>query len=166
MKNLINRLQRDYQMIDFIATSKFYWSPSKQQIFFNKHYIDHDKGQWTLLHELGHAISGHTQYKYDIELLEMEVIAWQKAQDIAEAYNISISRNHVQNCLDTYRDWLHLRSTCPNCGTISYQISSFYYQCFNCDQLWKVSSSQLNRTYRLSVNKKTTLAHTEQVLFV
>lgn len=166
MKNLVNKLSIDYPMIDFSAGEQFYWSPQKQQVCFLKDFVDNDKGQWTILHELGHALAGHNHYTYDLELLEMEAAAWQKAQEIAEAYSITIANDHIQDCLDTYRDWLHMRSTCPRCNSTSMQKDPRHYQCFNCEHLWRVTNSRLSRPYRLSVHKETTPIHEGQALFV
>lgn len=166
MKNLISKLRIDYPMLEFINGEQFHWSPEKQQVCFLKNFPDNNRGKWTILHELGHALCGHKGYTYDLELLEMEAEAWEKAQEVAESYNVIIDNNHVQDCLDTYRDWIHLRSTCPRCTFVSTQRDGHSYQCFNCGHTWRVTSSRLSRPYRLSVDKKTTPAQKEQALFV
>ena len=152
--DLVNKLSPDYPMLDFYCSDNFCWSPKKQQISYVKNQLEQDHGKWTLLHELGHAVAGHNSYKYDIELLNIETTAWVVAQDLAEAYSIKIDQNHIQDCLDSYRDWLHLRSTCPNCKFLNIQVSPNYYQCLNCEHSWQVSSKKLCRPYRMS--KKTT----------
>lgn len=151
MKNLVSKLRRDYPMIDFFNSQNFKWSSEKQQISYIEQVLSTNRGQWTLLHELGHALCGHKNYTYDLELLEMEVSAWEKAQEISESYNIEINQNHIEDCLDTYRDWLHLRSTCLQCKSVSVQKDTYNYQCFNCENKWRVTSSRLTRPYRISI---------------
>lgn len=154
--NLLKRVIQDYPMIDFHSCDNFCWSPKKQQICFNKNSLANNKGNWTLLHELGHAIAGHNNYIYDLELIEIESSAWTIAQELAETYNIQIDQNYIQNCLDSYRDWLHLRSTCPKCNFLNIQITPIIYRCINCEHHWQVSSSKLCRPYRLTYKNKTT----------
>lgn len=156
--DLINRVSQDYYAIDFYSDEIFCWSPKKQQISFVESQINNNLGKWTLLHELGHAIAGHNTYSYDIELLKIELSAWTIAQELAEAYNLSINQDHIQNCLDSYRDWLHQRSTCPNCDYLNIQATPKIYHCINCEYSWQVSSSKLCRPYRLAHKSKTTLA--------
>jgi hypothetical protein len=63
-------------------------------------------------------------------------------------YNLNQEDDHVQNCLDTYRDWLHRRSSCPQCGAHVLQRDVSTYQCFNCQTRWHVSSGRFVRPYR------------------
>lgn len=148
--NLVNRLSIDYPTIKFIVGNTFSWSPRIKCIYYNKLSLATHKGQWTLLHELGHALSSHHNYTYDIELIEMEMEAWKVAQQISNKYNIEVDDNHIQDCLDTYRDWLHLRSTCPKCNSVSTQKNQKIYFCYNCHHNWLVTNTQLCRPYRLS----------------
>lgn len=104
---------------------------------------------WSLLHETGHALLGHTSYVADIELLKLEVAAWDRAKQLAKELGTSIDENHIQDCLDTYRDWLDKRSICPNCGTKSIQTDKgSKYRCFNCHTTWRVSNNRFGRAYR------------------
>jgi replication factor C subunit 3/5 len=63
-------------------------------------------------------------------------------------YDINIDDDHIQNCLDTYRNWLHLRSTCPECGIRTLQTDKYTYRCHNCHTIWKVTSERFCRPYR------------------
>jgi len=126
--------------------SQCYWSPETQTIVYeaggaNAHI-------WSVLHELGHALLGHTSYKSDIELLQKEMLAWEKARELARAYAVHIDNDHVQECLDSYREWLSRRSTCPNCRIKTLQTSPESYQCFNCSLTWRVTPARHSRTYR------------------
>jgi hypothetical protein len=131
----------------------FYWSPNKQLITYKTSAINEDIGQWALLHEASHAILNHQNYNSDIELLKLEVEAWHNAKGLAKDLEINIDENHIQDCLDTYRDWLYRRSSCPNCGVVCIQLTPSTYSCHNCQTTWSVSSSKFCRPYRLTVNQ-------------
>jgi hypothetical protein len=153
--DVIARLQVDYPDLRFRAGSVYYWSPRYQVI----EYKDGDtrpSATWTLLHEAGHAILGHKQYGSDIELLKLEAEAWEQALRLARRFSITIDPDHVQDCLDTYRDWLHARSTCPVCEAHSTQSDATTYRCFNCGANWHVSASRFCRTHRRVIRKVTT----------
>jgi hypothetical protein len=110
---------------------------------------DDEQQRWALLHEAAHVLLGHTNYRLDVDLLLLEVAAWGKAKELAGELGVSIDENHIQDSLDTYRDWLHQRSACPRCSTVSLQVSSREYRCHNCLASWHVSTSRFCRPYRL-----------------
>jgi hypothetical protein len=130
----------------------FFWSPKQNRITYNKDLVDQEIGIWSLLHESAHATLKHTSYGSDLGLLKLEVEAWEKAKELAIEYSIKIDDEHIQDCLDTYRDWLHRRSSCPNCNIICVQSSATKYSCHNCHTSWHVSASRFCRPYRLQVN--------------
>jgi hypothetical protein len=101
------------------------------------------------LHETGHALLGHTSYQADFELVRLEAAAWERAKSLALSLDMTIDEGHIQNCLDTYRDWLHKRSLCPSCGTQSLQQGDFvHYRCHNCHTKWRVGTDRFCRAYR------------------
>src|SRR6185437_9952408 len=127
-------------------SQRFYWSPKDLKVFYK---LDiQPTYRWKLLHEVGHALLNHQTYQSDFELLQLEVAAWQQAEAVAQDFKIKINSDYIQDCLDTYRDWLHKRSTCPSCGTRSLQEAADRYRCFNCQTTWHVSPSRFCRTYR------------------
>lgn len=147
MHNLLATLQNDFPKLHFVPSKRFYWSPKQNTI----HYVEKKNdiaAQWSLLHELSHAHLGHQLFKSDFELLLMEVEAWEKARSLGKKYGIAIDSGHIQDCLDTYRDWLYQRSTCPVCASCSLQTDHRTYRCHNCNTVWHVSSSRLCRPYR------------------
>lgn len=148
MRELLDKLASDFPELKFEAGETFYWSPGNSTVTFAAGSTQPDVAKWSLLHEVSHGILGHKNYKSDYELVQLEVSAWQQAKQLAKKYNIKIDPEHIQDCLDTYRDWLHLRATCPTCGTVSTQKDSNTYQCFNCQTVWHVSSSRFCRPYR------------------
>ena len=148
MQELLEQLRKDYPDIQFIEGKAFYWSPKDRSVTYGGASTQPLVACWSLLHEVSHGILGHTTYHSDFELMGLEVEAWQKASKLAKKYDYKISPEHIQDCLDTYRDWLHRRSTCPTCGTVSIQKDPKTYECFNCRTSWHVSSSRFCRPYR------------------
>jgi hypothetical protein len=150
MQKLLNDLKKTFPKLKFHGSDRFYWSPQTKEIFYNKK----GKGKvdkWSLLHETGHALLDHLDYDSDFMLVKLEVEAWEKAKTIAKEFKISIDPNHIQDCLDSYRDWLYRRSICPKCSTKSLQESDArHYRCFNCHMRWRVTDSRFVRTYRIS----------------
>lgn len=146
----IKDIQELFPQFTFKNSGHFYWSPLEQVIYYNDSDIS-ESASWSLLHELSHAVLGHTTYKTDLELLIMESEAWEQAKEITQTHDISIriSDDHIEDCLDTYRDWLHARSTCPTCALVGIQTSAATYTCLNCRQKWKISPSRFKRPYRM-----------------
>jgi hypothetical protein len=148
MRQLLADLKIKYPALNFLAGQHFYWSPETNQIFYKPGATD-QKSSWSLLHETGHALLEHKSYTSDFNLLKLELEAWEKARDVAKEFNLKIDDDHIQDCLDTYRDWLYKRSICPTCSTKSLQQNdNIHYKCFNCHTVWKVSASRFCRAYR------------------
>jgi hypothetical protein len=155
---LLVRLRQDFPDINFVADKTFCWSPSNRQV----HYRDGATGEtacYSLLHELGHALLEHRRYRQDLELLELEMAAWERASRIARDYAVTIDEDYIQNCLDTYRDWLYRRSICPSCATKALQqdappFGKAAYHCFNCHATWEVANSRFCRPYRQTKGQK------------
>lgn len=146
--SILRQIQSDYPEIKFVEATQFSWHAGSQLVSYKTLNADDIPGIWALLHELGHALLGHTDFETDIELLKIEVDAWRRAHKIAAKYEVKIDEDYIQNCLDSYRDWLHLRSTCPTCYERSPQIDKRTYRCLNCRTEWHVSRSRLCRPYR------------------
>lgn len=100
-----------------------------------------------LLHEVGHALLGHRDFTTDVERLKMERAAWEKAEELYRIYREKIGRKTreewgwsefdqevVEAEMDSYRDWLHQRSRCPECGLTRYQTLDQKYHCPQCEQ--------------------------------
>jgi hypothetical protein len=134
--------------ISFASSDSFSWSPQQQTITYKEADLDKAEGIWSLLHETAHALLEHRIYKTDFELLMMEVAAWKHAKSLADSLGVTIDEDYLQDCLDTYRDWLHRRSTCPACGNVGLQHSSSEYRCHNCNGTWHVTAARFCRPYR------------------
>lgn len=152
MQAIITKINKRYPELTYKSGQQFCWSPETSEIFYNQSAVDQN-GTWSLLHETGHALLQHTSYQADVELLRLEVDAWQKARELATWLDVEIDEDHIQDCLDTYRDWLYKRSICPSCHTkCLQQDDKIHYRCFNCHTVWRVSSSRFCRAYRSTKN--------------
>lgn len=150
----LDLLKKHHSDIQFVESDIFYWAPQEKTIYFNPEQLalKNNKGIFQLLHEVGHAKCNHTSYRSGIELMKMEVAAWEEAHTLAKQYGIEIKSAHIEKCLNSYRDWLHLRSTCPKCSFIAVEINENQYRCFNCLQHWGVPENQQTRQYRLKLS--------------
>lgn len=137
--SLVARLQIDFPQFAFSPGDDFQWTPSCATIFYGSNSSD----TASLLHELGHALLGHIGYARDITLLKMEREAWEYAQTIlAPKYNLTITDETIEEAVDTYRDWLHARSTCPSCSATGIQIAKQEYKCLACHKEWHVNDAR------------------------
>lgn len=133
-------LTKEFPGLSFKAGRMFMWSPSNQVIFFDTRRINSDSGKIALLHEIGHAMLGHTTYKYDIELLNMEMDAWDFVRNIAIKFNLKIDESHIDKCINSYDQWLSKRATCPDCSSFSIQKNNSNFICLICGSSWKVNN--------------------------
>lgn len=149
MEALLKVLEKDFPKLAFKPSDDFYWSPKEQSVYYAN--SERQSDIWSLLHETSHGILNHQTFVTDFELLQIELAAWENAKELAAKYNICIDTNHIEDCLDTYRDWLHKRSLCPTCGIKSLQESASTYRCLNCNTGWRVSANRHCRPYRAKI---------------
>lgn len=150
---LLQRLGEDYPSLRFIASHRFSWHAGKQHISYSATALQDLRGEWALLHELGHALLAHTDYLSDMELLHIEIAAWDKARELSKKYQLHIDEDYIQDSLDSYRDWIHVRSTCPTCHEHCLQTTRSSYRCHNCGTSWHITQSRLCRPYRKTQKK-------------
>jgi hypothetical protein len=97
----------------------------------------------TLLHEVAHAVLGHKEFKRDIDLVKIEREAWDYVgSTLAPKYGLTTDEDTVEDAIDTYREWLHARSTCPECRQTGIQTDSAKYHCLNCNHDWRVNDAR------------------------
>jgi predicted RNA-binding Zn-ribbon protein involved in translation (DUF1610 family) len=149
-KKFVSRVAKDYPQFKFSPGPQEHWSPSTGTITYSQ-TEPLDELRYGLLHELAHALLGHNTYRSDFELLKLESQAWELAAKIAKEYRVKLDPDHIQDCLDTYRDWLHRRSKCPTCGMHVLQKDAVSYKCFNCGTTWQVSHRRFARAYRRKI---------------
>lgn len=165
---LLGLLGPAFPDISFCAGESFLWSPKDKIVFYAAKQLKSKKGQWSLLHEASHAALEHKDYQNDFELLQLEVAAWEHAAQLGTKFGVTIDDNFIEDCLDSYRDWLHQRSTCPTCGSGGLQHDNSTYRCHNCHASWSVSQSRFCRTYRRkldSTTKEKSSDHDGQTIF-
>lgn len=144
LTSLLKKLRQDYPDILFSEGEQFMWSPDSKTVFYVK-----NGSQELLIHEVSHGILRHKGYEKDVQLVAMERLAWDKAVDLADKYGVNVKVDTIEDHLDTYRDWLHARSVCPNCTATGYQSGKSTYSCPACLQDWTVNEArvcQLKRT--------------------
>lgn len=149
-RDFVEQIAKDYPQFKFKPGPQEHWSPRTKTITYSESEPLAEL-RYGLLHELAHALLGHNSYNSDFELLRLESEAWEMAVKIGKKYKIRLDPDHIQDCLDTYRDWLHRRSKCPACGMHVLQDSPSSYKCFNCGTGWQVSSRRFARPYRLKI---------------
>ncbi len=136
--SLIPQLKKAYPQFIFLPGPDYLWSPTDHTVYFgpgNAHHF--------LLHELSHGLLGHADYDRDVELIAMERAAWDKASEIAALYGLTIDEDTVETTLDSYRDWLHARSSCPACNATGLQIKKRVYSCPACHHTWRVNEARV-----------------------
>ncbi|MBR3157231.1 TFIIB-type zinc finger domain-containing protein [Candidatus Saccharibacteria bacterium] len=130
MDKLLEKLRHDFPDLRFRQSRKFAFRPPRTILIGP----DEPKKELVLLHEVSHAILKHRDFGTDIERLKMESAAWEKAQELAERYGVEIDEEFIQDELDTYRDWLHKKSRCPECGLTRFQTPDGQYHCPRCNE--------------------------------
>lgn len=138
--SLPERLKNDYKSFHFEAGDTFEWNPVESIIVYD---VDDPYSDSRLLHEVSHAILKHQSYERDIDLIAMERDAWQYARmELAPYYDTLIEGDIIHRDMNTYRDWLHNRSTCPYCGSNGIQTKKIQYQCVTCRKSWQVNEAR------------------------
>ena len=139
----LKQLIADFSSIHFSVGDDFQWSSDSNTILHPAIKTRDDMAN--LLHEIGHACLGHKEYARDVELLNMERQAWEYAVGtIAPAYDIVLTMDDViiDTALNSYRQWLHNRSTCPHCHAIGIEKVPGTYQCLICHGSWTVNEAR------------------------
>lgn len=128
--NLVTKLQSNYPSIIFRPATRFSFRPPH-----TVHYNTSDEPHYDLLllHELGHALCGHQHFDTHIERLKMEREAWDQAAKLCKQFSVIYDVDFVESQLDTYRDWLHVKSKCQKCGLTRYQTGDGRYHCPYCN---------------------------------
>lgn len=141
---LLHKLIKDYPHITFTPAETFWWSPSHATVHYR--YSDSTSALDVpkLLHEVSHAALEHDRYIYDIELVQMERDAWTHAQTIlAPKYNVIVPTDSIEDALESYRCWLHARSTCPECDSNGVQTKTGPYKCLACGGQWRANEARI-----------------------
>lgn len=149
---IIDQIISDFPDLVFKSADMFYWSARTRTVYYDPGVIEKPRGIWQLLHEIAHATLNHQRFDSSVALLRMETEAWTTAKELSKIYNVAIQQSHIERCIDTYRDWLYLRSSCPSCKAIATEYKPCTFRCFNCASRWSVSADQRSRCYRQSTS--------------
>lgn len=137
---LLKTVASEFTDIHFKASNSFEWHPSDKTVTYDPADPDFDS---RLLHELSHALLEHRTYERDIDLIAMERDAWQHARiELGSRYSVVIDGDIIHHDMDTYRDWLHGRSTCPHCESSGLQVNKQTYRCVTCLKTWRVNEAR------------------------
>jgi hypothetical protein len=137
--SLLPKLARDFPDITFLPSVEgFSWSPEERTVFYME-----TNDTALLLHELSHGLLSHQDYRRDVELIAMETAAWEEARRISARYGVTIDDDVADQHLETYRQWMHDRSTCPECEASGVQTGRQAYHCIACGARWKVNEARL-----------------------
>lgn len=145
MSALSSTLAADYPQLIFREGAEFRWNALENCVYYTPGADDFEA---YLLHETSHGLLAHSDYTLDIELLDMERAAWQKARQLAAGYGTKIDETIIDGALESYRDWLHRRSTCPACRATGLQASKHTYHCLACQSDWRVNEARTCRLQR------------------
>ncbi|MEK7471738.1 MAG: hypothetical protein AAB624_00650 [Patescibacteria group bacterium] len=138
----VKDIVRAFPELNFECGKSLSWNPTTASISYPD--IDNTDVVYGLIHEIAHAKLGHDSFIHDIELLKMERDAWNQASEIAESkFGLKINVDYIEDCLDSYRDWLYKRSLCPQCHLSGFQVNNHEYSCPHCQIDWKVPISRL-----------------------
>ncbi|MBQ6460825.1 hypothetical protein IJJ36_00090 [Candidatus Saccharibacteria bacterium] len=123
------KIRSDYPEFSFREGKRFSFRPPKTIIMRS----NEENGELLLLHELGHALSGHKTFDTGARRLKMEREAWEKVREIAPKYGVGFDDSLVEVELDTYRDWLDKKTRCKKCGLTCYQTPDGVNHCPRCE---------------------------------
>lgn len=146
---LLRSLITEFPEVSFQPGRYFKWSADKKILFYN---LSLQNAAALMLHELSHVLLGHENFELDIELINKESVAWQYAQkQLAPRYNVTITDEIIEDAMDSYREWLHKRSLCPDCQTSSFQTKTGTYRCIACQCQWRANDARERhlRRYKL-----------------
>jgi hypothetical protein len=149
----VDQIIKDFPQFEFVPGRYFMWSPTNQAIVYDTRRIGANDGLIALVHEIGHGLLGHRLYKYDMELIKMEMDAWDIVRQLAPKYMLRIDEKHIARCIATYDEWLTKRATCPDCQNFSLQKGRDQYGCFACGSIWEVNWRKDRRVTRRVIER-------------
>lgn len=150
-KSVLAHLKAVFPGVSFKPSDSFRWSAEKNTIYYD---VSAEDPVWSLLHEAGHMMRGHSVYNSDYTLVRMEVEAWDSARKLANELGIVIDDDYIEDCIDSYRNWQFKRSSCPACAQTGVEKTNGHYICINCRNTWDVSTNRFCRVYRRSSDIK------------
>lgn len=134
ISSLVKKLISSHPELSFEAADRAHWSAKNRTVYYCS---SEPHAEFIVLHETAHALLNHQQYYRDIDLLKIERAAWTHAATVlAPLYSMTIDPEFIEAQLDTYRDWLHAKSTCPACHSNGFEQHKLSYLCLHCGTTW------------------------------
>lgn len=152
INSVLKLVKEDYPEFHYEASDDFSWSNETSTI---KYRSESSKDWPFLLHELAHGLLKHTQYNHSVDLIQIERDAWDYAAILANSYGLKLDSEIIEQALDTYREWLHRRSTCPKCTSTGFEFEPKKYQCPECFSQWRVNDGRNCALRRYELKNKT-----------
>lgn len=139
LEEWLAEVQRDYPELKWRVGRKFAYRGPRTISYIpleqKSDELEQKKWQLQLLHELGHARLKHQTFQTDLERLKMECAAWEEARELALRYGVEFDEELMEEALDSYRDWLHGKAKCAQCGLTRYQTKDGKYHCPGCEDM-------------------------------
>lgn len=147
--NTVAKIIDTYPEYNFVRSDKYAWDPNTKTIYYKDVIEPLQIHIHSLFHELSHALLDHVNFSNDIKLIKMERDAWALTKTLLVKYQHEIDTSHIEDCLDSYRDWIYARSKCPQCSHVGVETSNNVYGCIFCPIRWKVPESRLCAVKRI-----------------
>lgn len=152
MKQATHELLTAFPEQTFAAGNDFVYDSADDIVYYDSDNLHSDTGRLSLLHEIAHARLAHFHYTSDLELFIMETKAWALTRQLADQYAVAIDDDYIDDCLQSYANWLEQRATCPLCDNFSLQQGHSTYRCFRCGTRWRVYTDALERIRRQRID--------------
>ena len=123
----LEKIKSDYPSIRIIRGKRFAFRPPRTVVY------EEDGPSLLFLHEMGHALIGRFDFRTEVERLKIEALAWEKARELCSLYGVEVDEELIETELDSYRDWLHQKSRCPDCGLTRFQTPDGAFHCPRCN---------------------------------
>ncbi len=132
----------------FLPAGYFSYDAADEVINYDPIRLKKTNGKISLLHEISHCELGHFHYRYDMELLMMEVAAWNHTKKLADQHGVRVNEAYIKDCIESYDEWVNRRGSCPTCDNFCLEYKESRYNCFVCDTRWQVSPEPQKRIQR------------------
>ena len=144
-------LLTSFSQYRFLPAGFFSYDAADDIINYDPVRLQHSTGKISLLHEISHCELGHFHYRYDLELLMMEVAAWHYTKKLAAKHNIKLDQAYVESCIESYDEWVSKRGSCPSCDNYCLEARENQFSCFICGTRWEVSNQPQKRIQRRKI---------------
>lgn len=128
-----------YPQQQFLPAGYFAYDASENIVNYDPERIKDNMGKLALLHEVAHSLLGHFHYLFDFELYSMEMDAWNMTRDLAQQHHVQTNEAYIQQCMDSYDNWITERGTCPGCYEFNIQSIPGEFRCYRCKTRWEVN---------------------------